>query len=364
MFRWIEGKTLIVLAGVLMLVVMMTLRRAEAAQVQDLVRLKGSESNRLVGFGLVTGLSGTGDGGKFKPTARVLAQALSRFVDARALAEEMKDADNVALVQVTATLPATGVREGSLVDVEVSAVAAESLAGGQLFMTPLVAPGPNGQVFAFAAGPIVVEDMELPTTGVVSGGAQMIHDVRTQLTDAAGRITLILDEPHASWSAAHLIAQQINGAMAPEGPVIAAAVDAANVVVQLPPWERDAPAAFVSRMLELYIDSEYVAPPARVVINEKTGTIVVGGDVEISPVLVSHRGLTMTTVQPPLEPTALNPQVESHPFISMDPQGKGGASLENLQAAFDQLKVPAEDRIDILKLLKRSGYLHAQLILE
>src|SRR5690606_9756086 len=97
---------------------------AQAVQVQDLVRLKGSETSKLVGMGLVVGLRGTGDGGKFMPAMRPLAAVMQQFMDPNVIAFELKDAKNVALVTLTATLPATGVREGDRVDVYVSAVGA------------------------------------------------------------------------------------------------------------------------------------------------------------------------------------------------------------------------------------------------
>src|SRR5690606_16732917 len=101
-----------------------------------------------------------------------------------------------------------------------------------------------------------------------------------------------------------------------------------------------------------------------VVINERTGTIVVSGDVQISPVIISHKGLTITTITPQPAPNVLNPQVIQDPFLAVDPGGRGGAKLADLLAAFNQLKVEAQDRIEILKLMHQSGKLHAQLILE
>lgn len=337
--------------------------KMQAAQVQDLVRIKGSESNRLIGFGLVVGLNGTGDG-KFTPTARALAQALSRFVDATAMASEMKDAKNVALVELTAIVPPTGVREGSFVDVQVSSLAAKSLQGGRLFMTPLVSPGPNPTVFAYAAGPLVIEDEQTPTVARIERGAQMARDIRTQLTDAHGNINLIIDPNHASWPVANALAGQINGHMSPDGPDIARVVDPANIVIELPQWERARPAAYISQILQVYIDTDHITGGARVVINERTGTIIIGGEVQISPVLVSHRNLTITTFDPPPQGNAFNPIRRDQGFVPLDPQQRSRGKLEDLQRAFDQLKVPAQDRIDILKLLKKSGYLHAQLVLE
>lgn len=361
--RHIDNKTYALLVGVILLLLAVYAHQTHAAQVQDLVRLKGSEANHIVGFGLVVGLNGTGDG-KFTPTSRALAQAMSRFVDATALASEMKDAKNVAVVQITADIPATGVREGSFVDVHVSSLAAKSLAGGRLFMSPLVSGGPEPVLFAYASGSLVVEDPNTPTVAKIDSGAQMVRDIRTQLTDANGRMTLIIDPAHASWPVANSIAGQINGRLSPDGPDIARVVDPANIIVDIPAWERADPAAFVSQILEVYIDPDHITSGGRVVINQRTGTIVIGGEVQISPVLISHRGLTISTFDPPLEPTQFNPIRTDSAFVPMDPEKRSRGKLEDLQRAFDQLKVPANDRIEILKLLKKSGYLHAQLILE
>jgi flagellar P-ring protein precursor FlgI len=103
---------------------------------------------------------------------------------------------------------------------------------------------------------------------------------------------------------------------------------------------------------------------ARVQINERTGTMIVTGDVEISPVVISHKGLTITTILPPSIPSARNPQVLTNNAIPLDTTNQGGARLQDLAAAFDQLKVPADDRITIIKELYKTGKLHATLIEE
>src|SRR5690606_13740689 len=99
-----------------------------------------------------------------------------------------------------------------------------------------------------------------------------------------------------------------------------------NVVVQVPAYERDNPAAFISQILQTYIDPSQVATGARVVINERTGTIIVSGDVQISPVIISHQGLTITTVTPPAG-LPIEPVVEEDPFLAVDPGNRGGARL-------------------------------------
>ena len=151
---------------------------ARAEHVGDLVRLKGEQPNELVGMGLVVGLKGTGDGGAFTPAMRPLKEMMRRFDDPVLLEKELKNANNVAIVMLSAKLPAHGVNTGDRVDVRVSAVAAKSLKGGHLFIVPLLAPRTDVKVvLASASGELVVEDDSVPTQAVIRGGATMIEDV-------------------------------------------------------------------------------------------------------------------------------------------------------------------------------------------
>ena len=336
-----------------------------AAQVQDLVRLKGSEGSKLVGMGLVVGLAGTGDGGKFLPAMRPLATVVQQLIDPNTVVAELKDAKNVALVALTANLPETGVREGDRVDVMVAAVGpAKSLSGGRLFMIPLTGPLPGSPVYAYAEGPLTLEDSATPTVAVVKRGAQLTRDVMTRYLDEQGRITLVLHETVASWPMSNNLANLINGLLAPDGPNIARALDQKNILIAVPEFERSDPAAFISQILTSYIDPSLIGTGAKVVVNERTGTIVVTGDVQISPVIISHKGLTITALVPPPQPTVLNPIREAQNFLPMDTEKRAGNRLADLLTALNQLKVEAPDRIAILKELHRSGKLHAQLILE
>ena len=336
-----------------------------AAQVQDLVRLKGMETSKLVGMGLVAGLPGTGDGGKFMPAMRPLAAVIQQLIDPNVVTRELKDAKNVALVALSATLPAGGVREGDRVDVHISAVGpAKSLAGGRLFLIPMTGPLPGSPVFAFAEGPVTIEGDENATVGLVKGGAQLTRDVMSRYLDGAGRITLVINDVNASWPMASNLANLINGLMAPDGPDIATAVDQKNVVVEVPVEARSSPAGFISQILQSYVDPTQIGSGARVVINERTGTIVISQNVQISPVIISHKGLTITALTPPLVPTPENPQPNELRFLTLDPQNRGGAQLADLMNAFNQLKVESQDRIAIIKEIHRSGKLHAQLVIE
>jgi flagellar P-ring protein precursor FlgI len=338
---------------------------AHAVQVQDLVRLKGAETSKLIGVGLVVGLAGTGDG-KFTSATRSVVTLLNQFMDPNAVAAEIKDTKNVAVVTLTAELPSSGVQEGDRVDVHIASIGgAKSLQGGRLFMVPMTGPRPGMGVFAFAEGPITVENSDVPTVGVVPEGAQLTRSVFSEcITD--GRLTLVLRNDVATWPMANNLASLINGVMAPDGPEIARAIDEKNVVVFVPPAQLSNPATFISQILTSYIDPAMIGTGARVVINERTGTIVMTGDVEISPVVISHNGLTISTITPPppFDPEAEPGAPSEGGFIGLDPDHRGGARLSDLIAAFNQLKVPAQDRITIIKEIKKSGKLHATLIIE
>jgi flagellar P-ring protein precursor FlgI len=275
------------------------------------------------------------------------------------------DSKNDATVVLEATLPAAGVREGDRVDVHVSSIGpAKSLEGGRLFMIPMTGPLPNSPIYAYAAGAMTIESKETPTVGVVKEGAQLTRDIIARSMDQHGRITLVLNPSVACWPVASALASLVNDVVSPDGDAVARAGDPKNVVVQVPQQERADPAAFISQILLTYVDPSQIGTGARVVINERTGTIIVSGDVQISPVIISHKGLTITTITPELKPTPSDPKVEQNPFAAVDPEHRGGARLADLLSAFNQLKVEAADRIAILKEMDRSGKLHAQLILE
>ena len=348
-----------------MLIALMLATPAMAVQVQDIARLKGSETNKIVGMGLVVGLNGTGDGGKFLPAMRPLAKMVGRFVDPNTVAAELKDVKNVAIVTVTAELPANGVREGDRVDVRVASNGtAKSLQGGTLFMTPLMAPRPDvDMIFAFAEGPITIEDENNPTSGKVSNGATLTRDIVTRHVQN-GQVTLVIDSRHASWPVARNLAQNINDELNPDGQPLAKAMDPKNVTVQIPMWERSDPSLFLSKLMVMSFPTPLMPIEARVVINERTGTIVMSGDVEVSPVVISKKGLTITRITPtPSTDGRDTAETEQH-FIGVDPEDKGGAKLADLIEAFSQLKVEAQDRIEVIKAIHASGHLHAELIFE
>ncbi len=338
---------------------------AGAVQVQDIARLKGSESNKIIGMGLVVGLNGTGDGGNYESAMRPLAEMIGRFVDPNTVWTELSDVDNVALVTVTAELPPNGVREGDRVDVRISSIGpAKSLAGGTLFMTPLMAPRPDvDMIFAFAEGPISIENEDNPTVAKVANGAILTRDIVTRHVQN-GQVTLVIDGRHASWPVARNLAQNINDELNPEGSPLARATDPKNVTVQVPMWERNDPSLFLSKLMVMSFPTPLMPIEARVIINEGTGTIVMSGDVEISPVVISKKGLTITRITPTPQADEFSPIKTESNFIGVDPADKGGAKLADLIEAFNQLKVDAQDRIEIIKAIHATGHLHAKLIYE
>ena len=347
---------------------------AFATKIADITRLNGARTNVITGMGLVIGLKGTGDGGAYMPAIRPLAALLTKFADPASV-NDLQNANNVAIVHVMATLPPNGVRNGDHLDVRIlSNGAATSLQGGTLFVSPMV--GPTGQPFvphdpegnplkpipfALASGPVEVEDKATPTSGIVKGGAVMEVDLPARYIDNAGRFTLIIDDPSASWTTASTIAKLINEA-GDSGEVIATAVDPKNVVVTIPTAERERPDSFISTVLRLPIPM--LNSEARVQINSKTGTMIVTGDVEISPVVISHKGLTITTVNPQPVPTKQQPVVTNHVVLPMAPANQGGPKLQDLANAFDALRVPADDRIVIVEELYNTGKLHAKLYVD
>jgi len=354
-------------------------RAAEVTcRIGDVTHLKGQRINRLIGMGLVAGLNGTGDGDEYAPTMRALAEGLKHLAVPIASLDELQDTRNVALVLVEVTLPENGVREGDRVDVQVSAFgAAKSLAGGRLLPTPLVHHDMSvGTVFAFAGGPVKVIDPAAPTRGSVAGGAVMEEDVLLGYI-ARGRelpytsdwiqpssryITFVLNDEHATWALAHEIAATIDSELSLAADVdhVALAVDPKNVLVFVP--EEQTPASWIrdiETLLLLVPENE-----ARVVINLHTGTIVVSGNVSISPVVVSQKGLTVTILPAGTESAADEVVAGPQTFVGIDPSRAGGSTVNDLLAALNRLNVNVEDRIAILTEIHRLGKLHARLLYE
>jgi len=342
----------------------LSLAARAATTVGSICRVKGEETNTLHGLGLVVGLNGTGDGGDFLPTIRALATAMELMGSPvgttdekgkRDFRSELKNAANVALVTVTATVPA-GAREGDRIDCVVSSIgAAKSLEGGRLFPTALLGPTPDPQhrVYAFAQGPLQLDDPQMARTGRVHGGCQLVEDFPSCFSKD-GKITLVLNESHADFQVAQQVAEVINyeWSFRTSGQSIAKAVDQFNIEVLVPPEYEDHLVSFVSQILRLPMLNQPLGSP-KVVINERSGSIVIGGDVEIAPVVITHKNILV-------EAGATG----GARFVPFDPTQQQSARLQALVTALDAIQVPSEDIIDIIKDLHRNGKLHAQLVIE
>src|SRR3954469_13797553 len=299
-----------------------------AVKIADITRISGQRTNILTGLGLVYGLKGSGDGGDFQPAIRQLASMLAKFNDPSTV-KELASAANVAVVSLTATVPSNGVRNGDHIDVYVTSIgAAGSLKGGRLFVTPMIGPRPGSGIFALSEGPTVIEDPSTPTVAVIKQGCVMEADLPAHYVDDHGCFTLIIDDPSASWTMANTIAKIINDGLSDDGQLIATAVDPKQVVVTIPQAERARPDGFISRVQLLPVT--LLPSEARVQVNDKTGTIIMTGDVEISPVVISHKGLTISTIAPAPVPTPRTPVVTEKDAIALDTTAQGGAKLQEL----------------------------------
>ena len=348
------------------------------ARVGDVTKVKGQRTNTLIGMGLVTGLNGTGDGEEYLPAMRPLAAALKHFANPVTSIEELGGSKNVAIVMLEAALPEFGAREGSTIDVQVSTFgAAKSLQGGRLLVTPLLYHDPAvRKIFATASGAVHVLDADNPTTGVIRKGATLEEDVLLHFL-ATGRelpfqaswiasdqryITLVVDDVHAGWAMVHEIATAINTELAQTADIeqVALAVDPKNIVVLLPvgqevaSWIRE-----VERTMLLVPEGE-----ARVIVDRRSGTIVVSGDARISPVIISQKGLTVTVAPAGAAGDALPAVAQPQSFVAIDPSRAGNTHVGDLLEALKPLNVPIEDRIEILAKIHRLGKLHAELSYE
>lgn len=333
-----------------------------AVRIKDITHLKGRRENRLIGYGLVVGLSGTGDGSKYETTILTLQSLLTKL-STPVPAAMLKDSKNVAVVLVDAVLPENGVREGDAIDVQVSSIgAAKSLLGGRLVMTPLQGPGLD-RIFAWAGGSVRLPDTKNKASGVIRNGAVMEADVIHNYISGEGRITLVLEDDFASWSWAAAIAERVNEDASEVGRIrrLARAEGPKNVVVQIPESSLQDPAGFIASIEQI----ELLLPPteARVVINRRTGTIVISEDVEIGPAVISHNGMSITTVRPPRKPTEENPEVEQRYAASINASSTeaSGTKLQDLVDSLNALHVPASDIIEIIENLARGGKLTGKL---
>ncbi len=360
MMKWIRTTRSAGLAAA-MSVVLAASSTAPATTIGDVSHLKGRRSNTLMGYGLVVGLAGTGDGGKYAASIRQLQAMLSRF-EIPVTQAELADTKNVAIVWVEVKLPENGVREGDTVDVQVSAVgAAKSLANGRLVPTPLQGPGLD-RIFAFAQGSVRTLDPKLKTTGVITGGAVLEEDVIHSYINEYWEFTLVVEDVHASHALAASIAQAVNEDQSEIGQIrqLARAIGPKNVVVTIPIEYRSAPAEFIGRVEGL----ELLMPlgEGRIVINRRTETIIVGEGVEMGPAAIVHGGMTIRMTMPEPRPTEQNPLMTEAFAAPMDTENRGGPKLQELVDKLNQLNVPAREIISIIENLYRTGKIRGKLV--
>jgi flagellar P-ring protein FlgI len=325
---------------------------------RNICRVKGQEENVLRGLGLVVGLNGTGEAND-PQTMRALARAMEILgnpipqfgMPGAATFEELKKSKNISLVWVTARVPATGARRGDKLDCEVSAINGKSLVGGRLAFAAL--QGPNTQdrrVYALAEGLIHIDDEEQPLVGTIAGGCQMEEDVFTPFVDAENYITLIIDKNHANFQTVSEIVSAIRQTHYQNDDSGVKAINASNIRVRVPEAYTQDQVEFISILLELQVYNP--EPESRVVINQRTGAIVIDGDVQIGDVVISHRNIVVEASQPTTQ------------FAMVDQQEAETAKLQSLVDALNALKVPNDDAIEIIKGIDRSGKLHARLIID
>ncbi len=339
------------------------------ASLQELVRLKGHGKSELRGFGLVVGLPGSGDSAKDLVVARPLAKLLENEGNPVGKFEELAQSKSIALVMVTCEVPETGARADDEMDVFVAAINnPKSLDGGRLFLAPLRGPLPGQGVFAMASGPVVTEGAN-KNSGRVRAGAKFVRDVQTPTIAPDGTITLVIKNALASWTTSQLIASTVNQhrlSFDETAAEIARAVDDRTVRVVIPDVERSNPANFIADILGIRFDPSLIDLPARIIVNEREKAIVVTGDVDISPALITHGDLAITTVTPAPEPSPGNPLVERSKWaeVGTSTRPRDKARLQDLLAAFKQMDVPVNDQIAILNMLSRTGKLHAQIVVD
>ena len=325
---------------------------------KSICRIKGQEENTIQGLGIVVGLKGTGDNASYLPTIRSVAKVMTLMggLTAHGNLADLKDTKNVALVTVTATIPAAGARQGDKIDCVVASIgSAKSLTGGRLFLTPLIGPDPKRpRVYAFAEGSITIEGTTVSTTGRIHDGCRLEEEFFNVFTKD-GKITLVLEKNHADFQVAQDVVDLVNSQMRMQvstSTPLARAINPGNVEVMIPSQYRDDPVLFVSQVLSLPIMEPRTG--ARVVINERTGSIVISGDVEIGAVAVTHKNLVIET----------GGTGAAKPFIGVDAVDPSSPKLKALVEALNAVHAPTEDIIEVIKGLDRDGKLHAPLIVE
>ncbi len=349
---------------------------AETVRIKDLVEFEGVRGNDLVGYGLVVGLDGSGDTLRNSPfTEEAMANLLERL-GINVSGEQFRPR-NVAAVLVTGALPPFA-RAGGQMDVTVSTIGdARSLLGGTLIMTPLNAA--DGEIYAVAQGPVISGGATaegeagsvtfgVPTSGVIPAGARVEREVPFVFNDLTS-LNLALRTP--DFTTAARIETTVN---ARYGGAIARMIDSGTVRLDLLAAPDLSPSQIVSSLENIEVTPDQ---RARVVVDQRSGTIVLGADVRISAVAVSQGNLTLRVEEAPLvvQPNPFSSQGDTVvvPRTSVDLQEEPGTqlalvneatTLPEVIAGLNALGVSPRDMIDILKAIKAAGALHAEFIVQ
>ncbi|MDN6886198.1 flagellar basal body P-ring protein FlgI [Variovorax sp. CAN2819] len=350
---------------------------ADAIRVKDLGKLKGWRDNALFGTGIVTGLAGTGDSPANRATRQSLANVLSQFN--LTIAPEAVQSRNVAVVMVSASLP-TFAREGDTLDVTVSSAGdARSLVGGTLLITPL--KGANGRVYALAQGGLSVGGYRYdangnvvqknhPTSGSIPNGATVEVGVNAAMLDEKQSVTFVLSEP--DYTTASRVAAAINSQL---GSGLARAKDASGIEIAVPESQRGELVSLFTRIENVTVEPDR---RAKVVINERTGTVVSGGDVRISKVAISHGDIkiaisSQNTASQPINIWNGGPDIRTaivtNTRVDVDEQNgagfvTGSNTVSDLVQSLARLKTSTRDVISILRAVKAAGALHGELVVQ
>ncbi len=344
---------------------------APLVRIKDIARVQGVRDNQLYGLGLVIGLEGTGDGGGAKANVQMIANMLEKF-GVTVSAEDLR-LRNVAVVMVTADV-ASSVRTGDRVDVTISSIGdARSLQGGFLLQTPLEAA--NGQIYAAAQGPISIGGFNVrggsgsvqrnhTTIGMIPGGAIIEQEIGGMVSDGE-MVTLVLREP--DFTTSNRLAQVVNQVY----PDSAWSQDQATVRVQIPYQLRNQVVGFIAGLEELPIRPDV---QARVIVNERTGTIVMGSGVRISTVAVAHGNLnvriepTLQISQPPPLAAGETVVAAEYDMEVMEDVNRlmvlqGTSSVDDLVEVLNTIGASPRDIISILQAIKAAGALYGELII-
>jgi flagellar P-ring protein precursor FlgI len=359
---------------VLMLALLLTAGTAHAtSRVKDVAGFEGVRDNVLVGYGLVVGLQGTGDDlKKIGATKQSLLGMLERLgINTR---DDRLETDNVAAVIVTATLPGFA-RKGARIDLNVSSLGnAESLQGGSLAVTPLM--GADGEVYAVAQGQVQVGGFTaqgagatvtrgVPTAGRIPNGAIVEREIDFNMEDMTS-VKVALHNP--DFTTARRISDAVNAFL---GTTASLATDPGTVLVSVPEGYRGTVVDLMTDVEQLRIEPDQ---PARVVIDENTGVIVIGDDVRISTVAIAQGTLTIRVTETPQvsQPAPFSEggttEVVPRTDIEVDDQSDrklavvpGGVSLQELVNGLNALGIGPRDMISILQAIKAAGALQAEI---